>query len=101
VVRFDLEFAALGCGIHLLLSVLGLVETLFSHIKTMMGFKLFSLRGKNKVNGQWQLITMVPHLLKIHRYRSSEDAQPKVYASLLPKTRKLIQFARTDSPLPH
>ena len=33
-----------------------------------LGFKRFSLRGKTKVNAQWQLISMVHNILKIHRY---------------------------------
>lgn len=47
---------------------LGTVEPVFGHINTMIGFKRFSLRGKTKVNAQWQLIAMVHNMLKIHRY---------------------------------
>jgi len=47
---------------------LGTVEPVFGHINTMIGFKRFSLRGKTKVNAQWQLISMVHNILKIHRY---------------------------------
>lgn len=47
---------------------LGTVEPVFGHINTMIGFKRFSLRGKTKVNAQWQLISMVHNMLKIHRY---------------------------------
>jgi hypothetical protein len=32
------------------------------------GIKRFSLRGKEKVNGQWQLMTMLLNLTKIHRF---------------------------------
>ena len=58
-------------GRHIYSQRLGVVEPVFGHINTMMGFKRFSLRGKKKVNGQWQLITMVHNLLKIHRYGRS------------------------------
>lgn len=27
-----------------------------------------SLRGKDKVNGQWQLMTMLHNIFKVHRY---------------------------------
>ena len=47
---------------------LGTVEPVFGNINTMIGFKRFSLRGKTKVNAQWQLISMVHNILKIHRY---------------------------------
>jgi len=47
---------------------LGTVEPVFGHINTMIGFKRFSFRGKTKVNAQWQLISMVHNILKIHRY---------------------------------
>lgn len=47
---------------------LGTVEPVFGHINTMIGIKRFSLRGKIKVNAQWQLISMVHNILKIHRY---------------------------------
>jgi len=47
---------------------LGTVEPVFGHINTMIGIKRFNLRGKTKVNAQWQLISMVHNILKIHRY---------------------------------
>lgn len=47
---------------------LGIVEPVFGNINTTIGIKRFSLRGKNKVNGQWQLMTMIHNILKIHRY---------------------------------
>ncbi|GMR16389.1 MAG: hypothetical protein BMS9Abin31_0722 [Gammaproteobacteria bacterium] len=47
---------------------LGIVEPVFGNINTMIGFKWFSLRGKSKVNAQWQFISMVHNMLKIHRY---------------------------------
>lgn len=55
-------------GRHIYSKRLGTVEPVFGHINTMIGIKRFSLRGKTKVNAQWQLITMVHNILKIHRY---------------------------------
>jgi transposase len=47
---------------------LGIVEPVFGNINTTLGINRFSLRGKPKVNGQWQLMTMIHNILKIHRY---------------------------------
>ena len=55
-------------GRHIYSQRLGTVEPVFGHINTMIGIKRFGLRGKTKVNAQWQLITMVHNILKIHRY---------------------------------
>lgn len=55
-------------GRHIYSQRLGTVEPVFGHINTMIGIKRFSLRGKTKVNAQWQLITLVHNMLKIHRY---------------------------------
>jgi len=55
-------------GRHIYSQRLGTVEPVFGHINTMIGIKRFSLRGKTRVNAQWQLISMVHNMLKIHRY---------------------------------
>ncbi len=47
---------------------LGTVEPVFGHITDAIGFKRFSLRGQEKVNAQWQLVSMIHNLFKIHRY---------------------------------
>ena len=47
---------------------LGTVEPVFGNITEMIGIKRFSLRGKTKVNAQWQLMTMIHNIGKIHRY---------------------------------
>jgi len=47
---------------------LGIVEPVFGHITEAIGIKRFSLRGKEKVNGQWRLMTMIHNIVKIHRY---------------------------------
>ena len=55
-------------GRHIYSQRLGTVEPVFGNITSSIGFKRFSLRGKQKVNGQWQLISMVHNIFKIHRY---------------------------------
>lgn len=47
---------------------LGIVEPVFANITSMIGIKRFSLRGKEKVNAQWQWMTMVHNIFKLHRY---------------------------------
>jgi len=55
-------------GRHIYSNRLGIVEPVFGHIGDAIGIKRFSLRGKEKVNGQWQLMTMLHNLAKIHRF---------------------------------
>ena len=55
-------------GRHIYSQRLGIVEPVFGHITDAIGFKRFSLRGKKKVNAQWQLMALVHNLFKIHRY---------------------------------
>ena len=55
-------------GRHIYSHRLGIVEPVFGHITDAIGIKRFSLRGKAKVNGQWQLMTMIHNIAKIHRY---------------------------------
>jgi len=47
---------------------LGIVEPVFGNITSCLGLKRFSLRGKIKVNIQWNLFCIVHNLTKIHRY---------------------------------
>lgn len=47
---------------------LGIVEPVFANITAMIGIKRFSLRGKDKVNTQWQWMTMVHNIFKLHRF---------------------------------
>lgn len=47
---------------------LGIVEPVFANIREMLGLNRFTLRGKTKVNAQWQLMTMLHNMFKIHRY---------------------------------
>ena len=46
---------------------LGIVEPVFGHISHAIGIKRFSLRGEKKVNAQWQLMTLIHNMTKIHR----------------------------------
>jgi len=47
---------------------LAVCEPLFAHIRSIIGLDRFSLRGKKKVNIQWNLFCIVHNLKKIHRY---------------------------------
>jgi hypothetical protein len=47
---------------------LGTIEPVFGNIRSALGLDRFSLRGKKKVNVQWNLYGIVHNLLKIHRY---------------------------------
>lgn len=55
-------------GRHVYSFRLGVVEPVFGHITSAIGFKRFSLRGRAKVDGQWKLVTMLHNICKIHRY---------------------------------
>ncbi|MDH3394283.1 MAG: IS1182 family transposase [Desulfobulbaceae bacterium] len=55
-------------GRHIYSMRLGIVEPVFGHINDAIGIKRFTLRGKEKVNGQWQLMNMLHNMTKIHRF---------------------------------
>ena len=44
------------------------VEPVFGNIRSNKGLDRFSLRGKEKVNGQWQLFALVHNIEKINHY---------------------------------
>jgi len=44
-----------------------IVEPAFGQIKEAMGFRRFSLRGKEKVTGEWHLVCAVHDLGKLFR----------------------------------
>jgi transposase len=44
-----------------------IVEPVFGQIKAARGFRQFSLRGLEKVNGEWRLVCLTHNLLKIWR----------------------------------
>jgi transposase len=47
---------------------LAVCEPPFAHIRSILGLDRFSLRGKRKVNVQWNLFCIVHNLKKIYRY---------------------------------
>src|SRR5438270_1854675 len=47
----------------------GVVEPVFGQIKGARGFRRFSLRGLEKIRGEWRLVCLTHNLLKIWRYR--------------------------------
>jgi transposase len=47
---------------------LAVVEPVFGNIRSNKGLDRFSLRGKEKVNGQWQLFSLVHNIEKINHY---------------------------------
>jgi hypothetical protein len=47
----------------------GVVEPVFGQIKGVRGFRRFSLRGLEKIRGEWCLVCLTHNLLKIWRYR--------------------------------
>ena len=55
-------------GRHIYSQRIGTVGPVFGNIKEMIGFRRFSFRGKEKVNAQWQLVSMLHNIGKIHRY---------------------------------
>ena len=42
------------------------IETVFGIIKERMGFRQFSLRGLNKVRGEWDLVCLAYNLKRLH-----------------------------------
>ncbi len=46
-----------------------IVEPVFGQIKGARGFRHFSVRNLEKMNGEWQLVCLTHNLLKIWRYR--------------------------------
>ena len=47
---------------------LGIVEPVFANIRHTKGLDRFTLRGRKKVNAQWQLYCLVHNIEKIQRY---------------------------------
>ena len=53
-----------------------IVEPVFGQIKRCMGFRQFSMRGKEKVKGEWSLVCTAHNLLKLHRLGVSARGSP-------------------------
>ncbi|OGW47795.1 MAG: hypothetical protein A2078_16495 [Nitrospirae bacterium GWC2_57_9] len=47
---------------------LATAEPVFAHIRSVLGFDRFGLRGKRKVNTQRLMYCTLHNLLKVHRY---------------------------------
>jgi hypothetical protein len=47
---------------------MSVVEPVFANIGTQKGLNRFSLRGREKVQGQWRLYCMVHNIEKLMRY---------------------------------
>jgi hypothetical protein len=47
---------------------LAISEPPFAHIASAIGLNRFTLRGKRKVNTQWNLFCIIHNVKKIHRY---------------------------------
>ena len=52
----------------------GVVEPVFGQIKGARGFRRFSLRGLEKIRGEWRLVCLTHNLLKLWRYRCVPSA---------------------------
>ena len=52
---------------------IGTVEPVFGNIRHILGLDRFTLRGRIKVNIQWQLYCIVHNLLKVHRFGTIPD----------------------------
>ena len=61
---------------------LATAEPAFADIRYAKGLGRFTLRGRSKVNGQWQLNCIVHNLFKVHRFgagvhmRETESSGP-------------------------
>ncbi len=51
---------------------IGIIEPVFAHIKHTLGLDWFSLRGRQKVKGQWLIWCMIHNMVKIQRYGEYE-----------------------------
>jgi len=47
---------------------MGTVEPVFAHIGHVLGLNRFTLRGRSKVNSQWQMFCLVHNVKKIHQF---------------------------------
>ena len=43
------------------------VEPVFGIIKNVLGFRRFTLRGHEKVQGEWQLVNLAYNCKRLHR----------------------------------
>ena len=50
---------------------MGIVEPVFGNIRNKYGFDWFTMRGKDKADIQWKLVSMVHNIGKVYRYENS------------------------------
>ena len=55
-------------GRHQYSKRLGIVEPVFANICSAMGLDRYTLRGRDKVNIQWNLFCVMHNIGKLHRY---------------------------------
>jgi transposase len=46
----------------------GMIEPIFGHLKQVLGFRQFSMRGLSSMRGEWRLMATVHNLLKLWRH---------------------------------
>ena len=54
------------------------VEPVFGNLKYNLGFREFSLRGHDKVCGEFNLMSIAHNLKKIHDYRLNQSIEIKI-----------------------
>ena len=54
------------------------VEPVFGIIKSAMGFRVFLLRGLEKVRGEWKLVCTAYNLKHLHALVAACDKQPAI-----------------------
>ena len=52
---------------------MSVVEPVFGNLSSNKGLNRFSLRGKAKVQGQWQLFCLIQNVEKLMRYGNLEQ----------------------------
>jgi transposase len=66
-------------GRHMYSKRLGIVEPVFANINSAHRLRRFSLRGRPKVNTQWQLFCLVHNIGKIQRYGKRKRSRSSVH----------------------
>jgi hypothetical protein len=56
---------------------LGIIEPVFGNIRHTKRLNRFTLRGRRKVNAQWQLYCLVHNIEKLQRYGPSPKLPPR------------------------
>jgi transposase len=59
------------------------VETAFGIIKSVLGFREFSLRGLEKVGGEWTLICLAYNMKLLHRLKHQSETENALFSRAL------------------